>query len=98
MRLFKLSRSARRVLASQALECLQCGDFSIRHFVFHGRKEVFLGVLPATLNRLSEFTEEGGGLKYLTANFFIFGYSLACCFHQIKGLIVWAIEVLSDIS
>ena len=33
----------------------------------------------------TEFTEEGGGLKYLTSNFFIFGYSLAFCFHQIKG-------------
>ena len=40
-RLFKLSRSARRVLAYRALDCLQCGDFFIRHFLFHGRKEVF---------------------------------------------------------
>ena len=29
------------ILASPALECLQCGDFFIRHFLFHGRKEVF---------------------------------------------------------
>ena len=41
MRLFNLSRSARRVMASRALECLQCGDFFIRYFLFHGRKEVF---------------------------------------------------------
>ena len=41
MRLFKLSRSARQVLASRALDCLQYGDFFIRHFLFHGRKEVF---------------------------------------------------------
>ena len=41
MWLFKLSRSVRRVLASRALECLQCGDFFIRHCLFHGRKEVF---------------------------------------------------------
>ena len=53
-------------------------------------------ILPSALTSLSEFTEEGGGLKYLTANFFIFGYPLACCFHQRKGLVVWAIEVAPD--
>ena len=42
-------------------------------------------ILPAALNSLSEFKEEGGGLKYMAANFFIFGHLLACCFHQIKG-------------
>ena len=41
MRLFKLSRSTRRLVASIALDCLQCGEFRIRHFVFHARKEVF---------------------------------------------------------
>ena len=40
-RLLKLSRPARRVLVPRALDCLQCGDFFIRHFLFLGRKEVF---------------------------------------------------------
>ena len=40
MLLFKLSRSARRILASRALECLQY-DYFIRHFLFDGRKEMF---------------------------------------------------------
>ena len=41
MRLFNLSRSVRRVLASRVLERLQCGDFFIRHFLFRERKGVF---------------------------------------------------------
>ena len=48
MRLFKLSRSAHRVLAARALDY---GDFFIRHFLFHGRKEVF----PITTQQYYDF-------------------------------------------
>ena len=32
---------ASRELCYECYECLQYGDFFIRHFLFHGRKEVF---------------------------------------------------------